>query len=175
VDRRYVRGMQIRPAGADDAAALTEALIAAANWDVRARFTPEQVMSEPALAHSVSGWPRPGDCGAVAITDQSPQDSDGSAIGAAWCRTFDETDAGYGFVAGDVPEFSIGVSVRWRGQGVGSALLSAVVQQARHRKVRAISLSVEDGNRARALYERAGFVPVGRNGGSDTLVLELHS
>lgn len=37
----------------------------------------------------------------------------------------------------------------------------------------AISLSVEDGNRARVLYERLGFVKVGRNGGSDTLLLEF--
>lgn len=171
----YVLKVQIRPAGADDVPALTAALIAAANWDGRARFTPEQVMSEPALAHYVYGWPRRGDFGAVAMADESPGGSDGSMIGAAWCRTFDETDAGYGFVAADVPEFSIGVSVRWRSQGVGSALLSAVIDQARHRKVRAISLSVEDGNRARALYTRAGFIPVGRNGGSDTLLLELPS
>jgi len=32
---------------------------------------------------------------------------------------------------------------------------------------------VEDGNRARALYERLGFRKIGRNGGSDTLLLEL--
>jgi len=41
------------------------------------------------------------------------------------------------------------------------------------RSIPAISLSVEDGNRARALYERLGFRTVGRNGGSDTLLLEL--
>jgi ribosomal protein S18 acetylase RimI-like enzyme len=35
-----------------------------------------------------------------------------------------------------------------------------------------VSLSVEDGNdRARALYESLGFVPVGREGGSDVLLL----
>lgn len=41
------------------------------------------------------------------------------------------------------------------------------------RSIPAISLSVEDGNRARALYERLGFRRVGRNGGSDTLLLKL--
>jgi ribosomal protein S18 acetylase RimI-like enzyme len=35
-----------------------------------------------------------------------------------------------------------------------------------------VSLSVEDGNdRARALYASLGFVPVGREGGSDVLLL----
>ena len=36
----------------------------------------------------------------------------------------------------------------------------------------AVSLSVEDGNdRARALYDSLGFVAVGREGGSDVLLL----
>lgn len=45
--------------------------------------------------------------------------------------------------------------------------------EAAARSIPAISLSVEDGNRARALYERLGFRKIGRNGGSDTLLLEL--
>jgi GNAT superfamily N-acetyltransferase len=94
-------------------------------------------------------------------------------IGSAWCRTFAVADAGYGFVASDVPEFSVGVDPGWRGKGVGTALLSVVIGQARQLGVRAISLSVEDGNPARRIYDRAGFVPVGRNGGSDTLLLTL--
>ena len=44
---------------------------------------------------------------------------------------------------------------------------------ATERRHPAVSLSVEDGNRARALYERAGFTVVGRNGGSDTMLLAL--
>jgi hypothetical protein len=38
---------------------------------------------------------------------------------------------------------------------------------------RAISLSVEDGNRARQLYLAAGFTTVGRSGTSETMVLDL--
>jgi ribosomal protein S18 acetylase RimI-like enzyme len=46
------------------------------------------------------------------------------------------------------------------------------VRLAREAGHRAVSLSVEDGNdRARGMYERRGFVPVGRVGGSDTLLL----
>jgi hypothetical protein len=36
-----------------------------------------------------------------------------------------------------------------------------------------VSLGVEDGNRARVLYERAGFVPVAREDDSDILLLDL--
>lgn len=130
-------------------------------------------MTEPALAHYVAGWPRRGDFGAVAVTEALSGQESGSTVGVAWCRVFDETDPGYGFVAGDVPELSIGVSAQWRSRGVGSALLSTVTDQARHCGLRTISLSVADGNRARSLYTPAGFMPVGRNGGSDTLLLTL--
>ena len=56
-----------------------------------------------------------------------------------------------------------------RPSGSGDGLLA----EAAARSIPAISLSVEDGNRARALYERLGFRKIGRNGGSDTLLLEL--
>jgi hypothetical protein len=39
--------------------------------------------------------------------------------------------------------------------------------------MRALSLSVEDGNRARALCERAGFAPARRDGDSTVMVLTL--
>ena len=46
-----------------------------------------------------------------------------------------------------------------RGWGVGTALLSAVCDEARRRGYSAVRLDVVEGNdRARALYERAGFV-----------------
>ena len=51
------------------------------------------------------------------------------------------------------------VSDQARGQGVGTALLEAVVAEARQRGYRAVRLDVVDTNpRARALYERRGFV-----------------
>lgn len=48
-----------------------------------------------------------------------------------------------------------------RGQGVGSALLDALCDEARSRGYAAVRLDVIDTNwRARALYERQGFLPV---------------
>ncbi|RIJ09472.1 GNAT family N-acetyltransferase, partial [Clavibacter michiganensis subsp. insidiosus] len=52
------------------------------------------------------------------------------------------------------------------------ALLVALVDAVRASGAPAVSLSVEGGNdRARALYESLGFVAVGREGGSDVLLL----
>jgi ribosomal protein S18 acetylase RimI-like enzyme len=50
-----------------------------------------------------------------------------------------------------------------RGRGIGTSLLSAAADKARHIGARTVRLSVVDINpRARALYERHGFTPAGR-------------
>ena len=166
--------MLLRQATAEDAPALTDALLAAANWDGQARFTREQLLADPHLRHYVTDWPRPTDFGVVATGDGAGVAGDGEVLGAAWCRLFDATDPGYGYLADDIPQVTIGVAPAHRGCGVGSALLAALIEQARVREHQAISLSVEDGNRARLLYERAGFTAVGRHGDSDTMRLRLN-
>ncbi|MET3802754.1 ribosomal protein S18 acetylase RimI-like enzyme [Clavibacter michiganensis] len=96
----------------------------------------------------------------------------GIAVGAAWARLYADDDRGYGFVASDIPELGMAIVPSARGRGVGRALLVALVDAVRASGAPAVSLSVEDGNdRARALYESLGFVPVGREGGSDVLLL----
>jgi ribosomal protein S18 acetylase RimI-like enzyme len=157
----------IREATAEDLNTLTVAGLEAMNWSGEARFTYEQFMNTPELSHYLEGWPRSGDFGVVAET------ADGIPVGAAWCRIFAGEDAGYGFVAPDIPELTIGVLTGHRGTGAGTALMERLIGQGSSRGLRAISLSVEDGNRARLLYEHLGFRKVGRNGGSDTLLLEL--
>lgn len=159
--------MIIREATDEDLGILTAAALEAMNWSGNTRFTYEEFMSMPELSHYLEGWPRVGDFGVVADT------ADGTSVGAAWCRIFAAEDAAYGFVAPDVPELTIGVLAGHRGSGAGTALMEELIVQGSSRGLRAISLSVEDGNRARLLYERLGFLKVGRNGGSDTLLLEL--
>jgi ribosomal protein S18 acetylase RimI-like enzyme len=156
----------MREAEAADGDALALALVDAVDWRGLGDIDLAGVLAAPALAHYVTGWPRRGDFGTVAVA--------GSEVaGAAWARLFPDDDPGYGFVAADVPELTIAVRAAHRGRGVGGALLDAVLAQARRRGHRAVSLSVEDGNRARRLYERAGFVVVGRSGTSDTMLVHL--
>jgi ribosomal protein S18 acetylase RimI-like enzyme len=164
---RQAATVLLRDADVTDSPALTAALLYAANWDDQRHFPTEQLLAEPRLAHYVAGWPRPGDFGTVAVDDERV------VVGAASCRLFDASDPRYGYVAADVPELSIGVDPGYRGRGIGTALQETVNAQAASRGHRGISLSIEDGNRARELYERAGFTTVGRTGGSDTFLLTL--
>ncbi|MCX7522461.1 GNAT family N-acetyltransferase [Microbacterium sp. STN6] len=156
----------LRAATHADAAFLQRMLLVAFNWDGAERFTLDRILAMPEGAHYVDDWPRADDFGVTAEDDDGP-------IGAAWARFLTAADPGYGFVAPDVPELTIGVEARVRGRGVGRALLGELTAQAEARGIRALSLSVEDNNGARRLYERAGFTTVGRNGGSDTMLLTL--
>jgi len=59
--------------------------------------------------------------------------------------------------------FGVWVDPRFRGAGVGRALVDAAVDQARAAGRRRVVLHVAAGNDpAAALYRRAGFVPTGR-------------
>ena len=138
-------GFTLRPAASGDADLLQDLVVAAVNWD-------------PARAAAAS---------------ELALDGSGRPIGAAWLRCFTADDPGYGFVADDVPELSIGVVDGWRGRGVGRALLRAVVRSAVEQGAQRISLSVERANRARELYLDEGFVVVEEGRDADTMVLDL--
>ncbi len=125
-----------------------------------------EVLSQPELAHYVVGWPRPGDLGVLALDGQQP-------VGAAWVRLLSESDPGYGFVDAATPELSMGVLQAWRGRGVGSRLLDALIVAAREHGLPSLSLSVERDNYARRLYERVGFRQVDEVGGALTMLLQL--
>lgn len=122
------------------------------------------IVQEPAIAHYVANWgQQPGDEGIMAVDPQS-----GQPAGAAWLRLFPATDPGWGFVDADTPEVSMALLPDYRGQGIGTALLTALIEQAGGR-YRALSLSVDPQNPAMRLYERLGFRTVGAVGTSLTM------
>ena len=104
----------------------------------------------------LEGWRKPGDAGVVAVDGGS-----GERVGAAWYRLFDTEHPGYGFVDAETPELTIAVAEGWRGKGIGTALLRALLDRARADGFAALSLSVSPDNPAAELYRRHGFVHVG--------------
>ena len=157
--------MEYRVATAADEPFLRAMLWLAYNW--RDESAAEDFWPDPdGPRRYVEGFGRPGDGGVIAETGGEP-------AGAAWYRLLPADDAGYGYVADDVPELTIGVAAAHRGQGVAAELLERLKATAAADGFRAISLSVEPDNHARRIYERAGFEPEGGSGGSVTLIARL--
>lgn len=84
-----------------------------------------------------------------------------------------QSDPGYGFVNAATPELAMGVMQGWRGCGIGSRLLDALIVAARGQGLASLSLSVEPDNHALRLYERVGFQQVDEVNGSLTMLLRL--
>jgi len=111
----------------------------------------------------VKAWGRPGDTAVIALVDGFP-------VGAAWFRLFRQGAPGYGFVDEQTPELAVAVVPSARREGVGSALLAALLEHARSDGYGGISLSVDRHNKgAIALYEHYGFRQVEETADSLTL------
>jgi ribosomal protein S18 acetylase RimI-like enzyme len=161
-------GWRIRPGQPADVPILRAMLYEAAYWQpARPRPPIEAALTEPHLARYVDGWGRPGDRAVIAETEG------GRPIGAAWYRLFSAAEPGYGFIDAATPELSLAVAADWRGQGVGTALLTALLTATRAAGIVALSLSVEVANPAVHLYQRHGFVQVSEAAGAWTMRADL--
>ncbi len=124
----------------------------------------EKALSLPVNRKYVEEWGRSGDAGVIAV-DQMDR-----PLGAAWYRLHPEEAPGYGFVSPTIPELTIGVRADARGQGIGHALLQALIALAQNQGYTALSLSVDRNNPARHLYERFGFCDAEVSDKEDTSV-----
>ena len=158
----------IRAATAQDGSFLADMLVEAVNWSPEwKKKSRDRVLADPRTAHYIAGWPRDSDLGVIAQANSEP-------VGAAWLRYLPASDPGYGYLSPDIPELTIGVTGRWRGQGIGRALLRAIADQARQAAINQISLSVERKNFAQQLYLSEGYQIVDSSDAqSDTMVKDL--
>ena len=116
--------------------------------------TVQSVVSQPNLAIYAEGWGRAGDLGLAAIKLDNAE-----VLGAAWLRLWTPKDKGFGFVDNAIPELAMAVLPRYRDQGIGTQILSQILEAAQADFL-AISLNVRADNPAVRLYQRAGFVKV---------------
>lgn len=93
-------------------------------------------------------------------------------MGAVWYRLFGSEERGYGYVNDDTPELGIAIKKEARGKGLGTKLMHSVIEEAKDKSYKSLSLSVDvDYTHAIKLYRRLGFVVVGRVGNSKTMLL----
>jgi predicted acetyltransferase/ribosomal protein S18 acetylase RimI-like enzyme len=149
-----------RPWESGDLAFLWDMLYASIHVRPGNDAPPRSVLDEPDIAHYLSAFGElDGDDAEVAMVDGVP-------VGAAFCRRLPTHHRGYGFVGAHIPEVGMAVQTQYRGRGIGARLLTALV-----RRHPTISLSVDrDNTGAHALYRRFGFVEVGDDGNSLTML-----
>jgi ribosomal protein S18 acetylase RimI-like enzyme len=111
---------------------------------------PREVVHLPELSRYVKGWGREGDCG-LFVSDTVI----GQPVGAVWLRLLVGDNKGYGYVNDDTPELGIAVLPEYRGQGIGTQLLTHLFASVCGQS--SISLSVSANNPAVRLYKRFGF------------------
>ena len=141
----------IRPIGNKELLFLEEFFYQALFVPPNADPFPRSILDQPNLANYISHWDsRPEDLCLVAV-------SESEIIGAVWGRRFDEHEKGYGFVDEHTPEIGIAVEEAYRGNGIGTALLEAIIDDYRQKGFSKLSLSVDQRNRAINLYKRLGF------------------
>lgn len=92
----------------------------------------------------------------------------GKIVGAAWSRIMKD----YGHIDKDTPSLAISLLPEYRGQGIGTKLLSNLLSLLCEKGFRQISLSVQKKNPAFRLYKRAGFQIVAEKGTEYLMLLK---
>jgi ribosomal protein S18 acetylase RimI-like enzyme len=144
----------IRPVTPDDIPFLWDMIYLASRMPEDGATSSEAARNQPHVNIYVKEWGRPGDFGLIAYDPQSSR-----KLGAAWVRFLTEDKSYYGYYDEETPALAIAVLPEMKGKGVGSALLSQLIERLRT-EVPGIVLTVRNDNPARHLYERMGFIAI---------------
>jgi ribosomal protein S18 acetylase RimI-like enzyme len=160
--------VKIRPADLDDIPFLREMLVEAAYWRPgQERPSLEEGLARPDLVYLLADWGREGDTAVIAVTE------DDEPVGAAWYRFWWDEKHSYGYIAPEIPELAIAIKAGFRGLGIGSQLMTALLKAATTQGIKKVSLSVEMDNPAVSFYQQHGFDKVEQVDNAWTMVVNL--
>lgn len=83
-------------------------------------------------------------------------EKEGKVMGAAWVRIMKD----YGSISPHVPSLAISLYPEYRGKGIGTALMRALLNEVRRQGYGLVSLSVQKANYAYTMYRKLGFETV---------------
>ena len=129
---------------------------------------PYSIIEEPSLAKYIDNFgSEKFDLCLVAIKS-------GELIGACWGRLFNEDNKGYGFLDPETPELSIAIKKRFRNRGIGTKLITQIIELYKEAEIKSLSLSVDKKNLAAELYKRIGFKAIIETEKSVIMRMELN-
>ena len=124
---------------------------------------PKSIIHIPELQIYIKDFgSRQGDMGLVAeVNDQ--------IIGAVWVRLIKD----YGYVDDETPSFAISVYKKYRGFGIGTALMKKMLTVLKDSGYRKASLAVQKANYAVSMYKKVGFEILRENDEEYIMVCDL--
>ncbi len=114
---------------------------------------PREIILQPALQVYIADFgSRAGDFALAA-------EADGRTVGAVWVRIMQD----YGHIDDRTPSFAISLYKEYRNQGIGTAMMKAMLQKLKRAGYQQASLAVQKENYAVKMYRKLGFVTVREN------------
>lgn len=98
-------------------------------------------------------------------------EADGKPAGAVWVRIMND----YGHIDDETPSFAISLYKEYRGRGIGTALMKAMLSQLKEAGYERASLSVQKANYAAKMYRDLGFTVCGENEAEYIMVYQFGS
>lgn len=114
---------------------------------------PKSIVQEPELQIYVSHFGEKKDDRALVA------EVDGKVVGAVWARMMPD----YGHIDDETPSLAISLYKAYRGFGIGTALLQAMLSFLKESGYTRTSLSVQKANHAVKLYQKVGYKVVEEN------------
>jgi ribosomal protein S18 acetylase RimI-like enzyme len=146
--------LSLRDATSDDLPFLREMLYEAVYWrSILHNESPpfDEGLAAPGVRNELDEWDqRKGDTGVVAVLDSVP-------VGAAWYRFCSRSNAIRGYIDDATPVTVLAVARHYRRRGIGTVLLTGLIERACEQGIHRLSLMVSDDNHAYALYRKCGF------------------
>jgi len=136
----------IRPIEPADYPLLEEFLFQAIYLEPGEAAPPREIILEPEIHIYIKDFDYLIDCGVVA-------EAEGKIVGMAWTRII----PAYGHIDNATPELAISMLPGWRGQGIGTQMMTLLFELLRERGYSRTSLSVQKGNPAIRFYQRLGY------------------
>ena len=96
-------------------------------------------------------------------------EDDGKVVGAVWSRIMND----YGHVDDATPSIAISLYKDYRGQGIGTRMMTEILALLKAEGYKHASLAVQKANYAVRMYERAGFKTVNENEDEYIMVCDL--
>ncbi|MDR0765614.1 MAG: GNAT family N-acetyltransferase [Odoribacteraceae bacterium] len=100
-------------------------------------------------------------------------DLNGEILGAVWIRILAGDIKGFGYIDNETPEFAISLYKKYRNQGIGTKLMTVMIEYLRENGYKQTSLNVKKDNYAVRLYKNMGFEVIGDDGEDYLMLLKL--